>query len=517
MDFSSNFAAIAIAGAFALIFLLKLWKRSKSRGNLVPEAPGGLPIIGHFHRLGEKKNLALILTEMADKYGSMFSLRFGVHTTVIISDHKAIKECFTINDKFIAYRPPSTQAQIVGYSGSSFGFAPYGPYWRNLRKLASIELLSSQRTKMLNYVQKSEVNYLVKDLYDHCNSSNAKIDISECIQHMVFNMITRMVAGKRFYVGNKEVENVNGRPMSEVIKDFMNVAGALVPGDFIPLIGWLDITGVVKNMKSISNEVGVIVDKWIEEHKMKKAEHEDKKDFLDVMLSVIQDEPSMGLDQATIIKGTSTAIILAGSDTTAITAIWVLSNLLNNKKALQKCQEELDLKVGRDRCVEVDDLAKLEYLSACIKETLRLFPPGPLGIPRHVAEDCYISGYFIPKGTRLFLNFYKLHRDPEVWRNPEEFIPERFLTDKSHIDVTGNNFEYLPFSGGRRHCPGTNLAMQVLNLSLARLLQAFNFKTPSDKPLDMSIGQAIVLPREYPLELVLTARLAPHLYDQECN
>ncbi|WCJ37981.1 cytochrome P450 family 82 subfamily C polypeptide 4 [Euphorbia peplus] len=511
MDFSS--ISFAILATFTLILLLKLWKKQgfTNHKNLVPEAPGGLPIIGHFHRLREKKNLALILAEMADKYGSIFSLRLGVHRAVIISDHRAIKECFTINDKIIAFRPPSTQAQIVGYSGSSFGFAPYGPYWRNLRKLASIELLSSQRTQMLNYVQKSEVNYLVKDLFKRCNS-NLKIDMSECIQHMVFNMITRMVAGKRFYEGGKEVENVNGRRMSQVIKDFMNVAGELVPGDFIPLIGWMDFTGIVKKMKSISDEVGVIVDKWIEEHKLKKAEDEDNKDFLDVMLSVIEDEPSMGLDQATIIKGTTTAIILAGSDTTAITAIWVLSNLLNSKRALERCQEELDLKVGRNRCVEVDDLGNLEYLVATIKETLRLYPPGPLGVPRHVAEDCYISGYYIPKGTRLFLNFWKLHRDPEVWTNPEEFIPERFLTDKSHIDVTGNNFEYLPFSGGRRHCPGTNLAMQVLNLSLARLLQAFNFTNPSNKPLDMSIAQAIVLPREFPLEVVLTPRLAPQLY-----
>ncbi|KAF2284545.1 hypothetical protein GH714_026340 [Hevea brasiliensis] len=393
MDFSSNL--IAILGAVALVIVCNLWRGKNSKkikGKLVPEAPGGLPIIGHLHQLGGSKSLARTLGEMADKYGSVFSLRLGVHPTVIITDHKAMKDVFTTNDKLFAFRPYSSQAMIVGYNYSSFGFAPYGTYWRNMRKLATIELLSNHRTKILNYVQISEVSTLVKELYLHCKTNkNAKINMSERIEHLILNIITRMVAGKRYFDGNKEARDDAGRPIGEIIREFMFVTGALVPGDLIPFLGWLDINGVVKTMKRVTKEVDVIVDSWIEEHK-KKSDNDAKKDFLDVMLSVVEDDASMGLDRETIIKGTTTAIILAGSDTTAITTLWALSSLVNNRHALKRAQEEIDQKVGRDRCVQVSDIDKLEYLTAVIKETLRLYPPGPLGVPREAAEDCFVSG-----------------------------------------------------------------------------------------------------------------------------
>ncbi|XP_065865081.1 cytochrome P450 CYP82J17-like [Euphorbia lathyris] len=515
MDSFTNI--IAILGLIALILLLKLWKRANhniSKGKQVPEVAGGFPIIGHMHLLTENKSLGRIFGNFADKYGPIFSLKLGIHRAIFISDQQALKDCFTTNDTIIAYRPPSTQAKFVGYNNSSFGMAPYGPYWRNMRKLAATELLSKSRTKMLNYVPISELNYLMKDLYDHRKEN---IDMSECIQRMILNVITRIVAGKRVFESNIDDGGVESRGLSQIIRELIDVTGQLIPGDVIPFIGWLDIKGLVKTLKNISGEVGSIVDEWIQEHKKNVNKSEDRKDFIDVMLSQVTDDASMGLDQATIIKGTTTTIIIAGSDTTAVTMTWALSNLLNNKKSLHRCQEELDLKVGRNRCVQVEDLDKLHYLSAVIKESMRLYPVGPLGVPRLASEDCHISRYYIPKGTRLFFNLWKLHRDPKVWSNPDEFIPERFLNEKSHLDVMGQNLEYLPFGAGRRYCPGTNFAMQVLSLSLARLLQGFEFATPNNEAVDMTEGQNMTMAKVFPLQLILTPRLDKELYDQECN
>ncbi|XP_065874710.1 cytochrome P450 CYP82J17-like [Euphorbia lathyris] len=515
MDASSNLNIISFSAVILTVLLLVLtniWRAAtynKSNIMLVPEPAGGLPIIGHLHHLGGKKTLAITLAEMADQYGTIFSLRFGMHRAVVISDHNAMKECFTINDKILAYRPPSTQGQIIGYNYASYGFSPYGTYWRNMRKLATVELLSNQRIKLLNYVQESEVSHLVRDMYLECNNSTTeKINMSERIENTVLNMVTRMVAGKRFITCGVEDEKV--RSLQQIMRDFV-----FVPGDLIPFIGWLDVKGIVKTMKRVTLEVDLIVQSWIEEHKLKKNENEDRKDFIDVMLSVIEDDNSLGLKQETIIKATITAVVIAASDTTAITTIWVLCNLLNNRNAMERAQEELDQKIGKNRCVKVDDIEKLEYLRAVIKETMRLYPGAPLGVPRQAAEDCYISKYFIPKGTRLFTNFWKLHRDPNIWSDPDEFIPERFLTKQSHLDISGKNFEYLPFSGGRRSCPGANLAMQIIQLSLARLIQAFHITTPGNEAVDMTEGQGIILPKKTPLQVVLTPRLAHPLYDQE--
>jgi len=138
-----------------------------------------------------------------------------------------------------------------------------------------------------------------------------------------------------------------------------------------------------------------------------------------------------------------------------------LSLLLNNRHALKLAQQEIDYKVGKDRWVEESDIVNLPYLRAIVKETLRLYPPGPLSVPHEASEDCRVGGYHVPKGTRLFVNVWKLHRDHRIWSDPDEFRPERFLSSHSEVDASGHHFEFVPFGSGRRSCPGITFATQV--------------------------------------------------------
>ena len=120
----------------------------------------------------------------------------------------------------------------------------------------------------------------------------------------------------------------------------------------------------------------------------------------------------------------------------------------------------------------------LVYLQAIIKESLRLYPPVPLSVPHEAMEDCHVCDYYIPKGTHLFVNVWKLHWDPRVWENPEEFLPERFLTSHANVDALGQHFEFIPFGSGRRSYLGSKFSFQVSHLTLAHLLQGFEFQTP---------------------------------------
>ena len=205
-------------------------------------------------------------------------------------------------------------------------------------------------------------------------------------------------------------------------------------------------------------------------------------------------------------------LILGGSDTTSINLTWLLSLLLNNQHALQHAQEELDIKVGRERWVEEHDINYLVYLQAIIKESLRLYPPVPLWVPHEAMEDCHVFDYYFPKCTHLFVNVWKLHRDPRVWENPEEFLPKRFLTSHSNVDASGQHFEFIPFGSGRQSCPASKFVFQVSHLTLARLLQGFKFQTPLNMPVDMTEGLTINLSRAIPLEVLLTPRLSSKLY-----
>lgn len=202
------------------------------------------------------------------------------------------------------------------------------------------------------------------------------------------------------------------------------------------------------------------------------------------------------------------AIVLGATDTTAIQLTWAVALLLNNREALKKAQQELDLQVGREREVKESDVKNLVYLQAVVKETMRLYPSAPLLIPHESSEDCTIAGYHVPAGTRLFVNVSKIHRDPNVWSDPNEFRPERFLTTSQKIvDFRGQSFEYLPFGSGRRVCPGISFALHVMHLTLANLLHAFEITTPFDEPVDMAVGLGPTNLKATPLEVHLSPRL----------
>lgn len=207
-------------------------------------------------------------------------------------------------------------------------------------------------------------------------------------------------------------------------------------------------------------------------------------------------------------------MIAGGTDTTAVVFVWALALLLKNPHVLKKAQNELDKHVGKERLVNESDINNLIYLQAIIKETLRLYPPGPLGGARKLTQDCNVGGYHIPKGTWLFVNLWKLHRDPRVWPNPSEFRPERFLTEDKKVDVKGQNFELIPFGAGRRICPGTNFGLQMLHLVLASLLQAFDLSAGSDETVDMSESAGLTNMKATPLDVVIAPRLLPNLYNQ---
>ncbi|KAE8037840.1 hypothetical protein FH972_010395 [Carpinus fangiana] len=510
---------LAVAGVVGLVFLYNLWRvrngTHKLKSMSAPEPAGAWPIIGHLHQLRGENPVARTLAAMADKYGPIFTIRFGMKPALVISNHEAVKECFTTNDKILASRPRSSHGLYLGYNYAGFGFAPYGTLWREMRKLAVLELLSTRRLETLKNVQVSEVDTLMKDLYslcDHNDDGTATVVISEWIERLTLNIITKMVAGKRYF-GNA----INGEDDGEakrifkIIKEFMYVSGVPVVSDLIPLLGWVDVQGRLKSIKRIARELDSLAGSWIEEHKRKMVKSE-KPDFIDVLLSVIEDNSEFGYTRDTIIKATILNIILAGSDSTSINLTWILSLLLNNKHALKRAQEELDLNVGRDRWVEDYDIKQLVYLQAIIKESLRLYPPGPLSVPHEAREDCNVCGYFVPKGTRVFVNVWKLHRDPRVWDDPDEFLPERFLTSHANVDASGQHFEFTPFGSGRRSCPGFMLALQISHLTLARLLQGFEWATPMNAAVDMAEGLGITLPRTTPLEVVLSPRLSSKLY-----
>ncbi|PSR94944.1 Cytochrome P450 82C4 like [Actinidia chinensis var. chinensis] len=485
-----------------------------------PEPPGSLPFIGHLHLLGGPAPVFRTLGTMANEHGPIFSIRLGSHQALVVSSWEYVKECFTTNDRIFASRPMMALGKYMGYDHAVFALAPYGPYWRDVRKMVTLELLTNHQLEKLRHVRESEVDLCVRDLHSLCAKNkemSALVAMNEWLEHLTFNIIVKMLVGKRVFDSTTR-SNTNSQEFGfkEAIKKALYLSGVFVASDAIPSLEWVDVGGYVKAMKQTGKEIDQVLGRWLEEHvrrREKEGGRGDKGDFIDVMLSVLSEDTVMaGYKRDTIIKSTTLILILTGSESTAETLTWALSLLLNNPHALKTAQEELDLHVGRNKWVQESDIANLNYLQAIVKETLRLYPPAPLSGPREAIEDCRVGGYDIKKGTRLIVNLWKLQRDSRIWDDPNEFKPERFLSDHANVGFRGQQFEYIPFSSGRRMCPAVTFGLQVVQLTLARLLQGFDMTTPMGMPVDMTEGLGIALPKVCPLEVVLTPRLPLKAY-----
>lgn len=189
--------------------------------------------------------------------------------------------------------------------------------------------------------------------------------------------------------------------------------------------------------------------------------------------------------------------------------------MVRHPGAMAKARQELDAVMGSHATVDDSHLPRLHYLSAVVKETLRLHHIVPLLFPRRAREDCIIGGYTIPKDARVMVNVWAIQRDPSAWPDePLEFKPERFLTAagggdaKARVPDGRSGFEYLPFGAGRRSCVGGGLAERTLMLVLASLVHAFQWELPEgvgEVSLEDEFG--LVLKKKEPLVLVPKWRL----------
>ncbi|XXG88218.1 hypothetical protein AAC387_Pa12g0458 [Persea americana] len=203
------------------------------------------------------------------------------------------------------------------------------------------------------------------------------------------------------------------------------------------------------------------------------------------------------------------SIILGGMEGTSDALARAIALVLANPQVLKKAQEELDIHVGKDRNVDESDVANLVYIQALLKEALRLSPDSSVSFSRVAVQDCQVDGYHVPAGTLVLVNTWKLHRNPRVWSDPNEFRPERFLMSHAGVELRGQNFEYVPFGSGRRACPGLSFALQVINLAVAQVFHSFDVAAISPvEPLTMGLGPG----NSYPVQVLFSPRLSPGLY-----
>lgn len=196
----------------------------------------------------------------------------------------------------------------------------------------------------------------------------------------------------------------------------------------------------------------------------------------------------------------------AGTDTTYTVLEWAMTELLRHPRVMKRAKEEIREVVGSKKHVNEEDVSKMAYLKAILKETLRVHPPIPLLVPRESIQDINLNGYEIKSGTVVIINAWAIAGEGSIWERPKEFEPERFL--KSSIDFKGVDFEFIPFGAGRRGCPGTGFAMAINEVVLANVVHQFDWVLPDGlEDLDMSETQGLTMHRKFPLTAIASIAL----------
>ncbi|KAJ4725250.1 Cytochrome P450 [Melia azedarach] len=498
MELGFLFSAILLALLPCAFTLLKLGKRSNNnnRASNLPPGPWKLPLIGNLHNLvGSLPHRGL--RDLADEHGPLMHLQLGQIPTVVVSSPEFAKEVMKTHDVIFASRPQTLPTKIMSYDFTDIIFSPYGDYWRQLRKICVSELLSTKRVQSFRSVREGEVSNLINWI---SSKGGSVINLTDKVYALMYGITSRAA----FRNKSRDQE-----AFVSVIEETTKVAAGFNIADLFPSIGLLQsITGVRSHVERLHQEADRILENIIGEHKkrnetLKNGKSEEDEDLVDVLLR-IQEHGDLELPLSTDnIKAVIFDIFGAGSETSATTVDWAMSEMMRNPRVLEKAQAEVREIFNRKGKVDETSIDEMKFLKLVIKETLRLHPPAPLLIPRECGERCEINGFEIPVKARVIVNAWAIGRNPKYWTDPESFVPERFI-DHS-VDYKGTNFEYIPFGSGRRICPGMSFGLASVEVPLAMLLYHFDWRLPNGtdhKDLDMSEAFGVTVRRRQDLSII---------------
>ncbi|KEH29137.1 cytochrome P450 family 71 protein [Medicago truncatula] len=455
---------------FPLLFFFL--KRSRNINARHPPGPRGLPIIGNLHQL-DNSILYLQLSKLSKIYGPIFSLKLGLRPAIVVSSDKIAKEIFKNNDHVFSNRPMLYGQQRLSYNGSEIVFSQYSDFWRDIRKICVIHIFSAKRVSYYSSIRKFEVKQMIKNISNHAASSIVT-NLSEILTSLSSTIICRIAFGRSY-----EDEGTNKRSKFHgMLHEFEAMLTALFISDYIPFTGWIDkLSGLRARLERNFKEMDEFYQEVIDEHLDPNRQHEDDEEVIVDVLLQLKKERLFPIDLTfDHIKGVLMNMLVAATGTTSATAVWAMTALIKNPRVMKKVQQEIRNSRVKKEFIDEDDIRNLSYLKAVIKETLRLYLPAPLLAPRETTEKCTINGFQIPAKAIVFVNAWAIHTDSNVWKNPEEFYPERFL--ESSLNFHGQDFELIPFGAGRRICPGMSMAVASLELILSNLLYSFDWELP---------------------------------------
>ncbi|KNA16975.1 hypothetical protein SOVF_084500 [Spinacia oleracea] len=276
-----------------LFFLYKwLHKKSSPCKSSLPSPPR-LPIIGNLHQLGTYPHRSL--QSLSERYGELMLINLGKAPVLIVSSAKAAREIMKTQDLTFCNRPTSKTGNKLLYNGKDVAAAPYGEYWRQMKSICVLQLLSNTRVRCFRSVREEEMTLLVKKIE---KSSSSAVNLSEMFMTLTNDVICRVAFGRKYSAN--EGSDIN---FKKLLKEFLELIGSFRVGDFIPCLAWTNwLDGSDAKVEKVAKEFDHFLEQVVKEHQdgqagnMSDGESENdeiSKDFVDVLLDV-QKEKAAG-------------------------------------------------------------------------------------------------------------------------------------------------------------------------------------------------------------------------------
>lgn len=451
-------------------FLHWLLYRHKTKLRLPPGPWISLPYVGYLPFLGS--DFIKGFAKLQEKYGPIYRLRLGHRSVLVLSDFASTKDAFS--QRAFLGRPPNPPNHLL--QGATSFSVNNGIVWQEQKRFALHVLrdLGFGKTRMETHI-KEEIAHLLEELESF---DGRPANVRRYLGPSTSNNISALVFGRRLDFHDPMRLQLD-YSITELIRFFR-------PTSVHAWFPW--VKGMLSRFKlwdydkleDAIDKLMTFVDKEIDDHQAT-LDQNSIRDYMDGFLLQMEQrqykDPNTSFTRG-MLKGNAPSLIGAGSTTVKATVEWCLLTMAAYPEVQQRIYDEIVEVMGRERTPLWADHTNLPYTEAVLMEVQRWKTVVPINLLRFTTEPSEVCGYYIPEGMTVIANIHAVHHDPNHWENPEEFRPERFLTPDGKVL---KDEQWIPFSLGKRMCPGETLASVEVFLYVTSLVHKFRIEFPEGK------------------------------------
>ncbi|KAG6373252.1 cytochrome P450 [Boletus reticuloceps] len=473
---------VAVAGVY---FIDR--RRQQQKHALLPPGPPGSPHARYPPRL---------IQSWIEQYGPVISLRQGNDVLVIIGRHSEATQLLEKQGACFVDRPHSVAGSEILGRGMRFMLLSTCDRLRRFRKAAHTHF-QPKATLAYDADQTSFARNIVIDLLDDPESHQSHV------KRFSGSVTLRVIYGKTTPVSLTE------DPCILHLKRMVPVVqGALLPGaykvDHFPILRYIPWYG--RQLKKWGEEEFKALTSWLSQYKSQMMTDSGPQSVAKEIVTRTVTEGNFTEQETAYFLG---SLVGAAFDTTQVAISTIMMAAARFPEAQAVVHAQLDAVVGREAPPTFAEWVSLTELQAFILEALRWRPVNPFGAPRRASKDVFWNGYCIPAGATVFGNHWSIARDPDVFPNPEKFIPKRWIGPDGNIN---NDLKAYSFGFGRRTCVGSNLAIRSLYIASATIFWAFRVREDVKRPIDDTAFVPGIVSHQKPFSLLFEPRMdAAHL------